>query len=120
MDIHPLVAFLPDAERKERIPASKRRTVKLAVLVSPDEKARLTRMARERRCTIATLLRSSIDSVPAPRFDLVAVRAMHAIGQQLRMVLREAPNGDPGRARIVDLVLKTQSLYVELLRAIDR
>ena len=95
MDNHPILKFVPEAPTKARRPIEDRRSLRITLLVSREEKGLLYEMARERECTVSTVLRAALDAVPPTRMNREAILELHRNGVSLAQLLRNVYAGVP-------------------------
>jgi len=113
---HPLEAFFPETPKRERIPAEKRRTERIQVLVSQEERKILEALAVDRKCSVSKLLRSAIDVIPPPKLNLEGVEALHKISSQLAILIREVMGGSVGTEAVLR---NTFAIHDECRRMVD-
>lgn len=119
MDSHPILKFIPEAPPKGRRSIQDRRTLRITLLVSRDEKDLLHEMARERECNISTILRAALDAVPPTRMNREAILELHRNGVSLAQLLRNVYAGVPDPENLIRQILVTQELYQRLLMELE-
>lgn len=113
-DIHPILHALPDARRKGRKPDRLRRGKRVPVLVSQEEHAHLVAMARERGCTVSSILRASLHSVPLLPADRKTLDEMATTTAQLSRLLHHANRFEDPEV-LIRLITSIQVLYGQIL-----
>lgn len=116
---HPLAAFFSESPIRARVPAEKRRTERIHVLVSPEERLLLEDMARDRHCSISTLLRSSIDTIPPPALTRDGLQVLHSIHARLTVLLREVMGGNAASEAILHATLSIHDQCTALVEELN-
>lgn len=119
MGSHPILKFIPEPPTKARRPIQDRRSLRITLLLSREEKDLLHEMARERECTISTVLRAALDAVPPTRINNEAIQELHRIGASLAQFGRDAYLGAPDPEALIEEILVTQGLYQRLLMELE-
>jgi len=113
---HPLEAFFPEAPRRERIPAEKRRTERIHVLVSPEERKVLEAMAEDRKCSVSKILRSAIDVLPNSALTRDGLKVLSTVNAKLTTLYTAALDVDATPDRFLEATASLQNLGNSLAR----
>lgn len=99
---------------RPKLPAAKKRSAQLHVLLTPAERDRVKEWAASTGLSVSDYVRRRTLGKPiAPRVDLVARRELNAIGTNLNQIARAA-----NQAGQVELAHEARAVYEEVMRAV--